>query len=112
MSTISPLFSSTCKVLRDVTVQELRTQNNFLKKELEKNKDILLHCDVIIMNHTDYGTEYKKTEGIYIGKSGNQRCNILVKINNEQYIIKQIFMEKIIILCSKKGYNEFKKNHN
>jgi hypothetical protein len=38
-----------------------------LNKYLENiNKDILLHCDVIIMNHTDYGQNIKNRRYIYI----------------------------------------------
>ena len=111
MSDKSNLFTSTCKVLRDVTVQELKTQNNFLRRQLMSTKDILLHSDVIITRHIDFTKEYKETKGIYIGKCGNNssRCNVLIKIKDGQYIIKQIMIEKLIFLNSKNRYKEFLK---
>ena len=109
--TTSNLFTSTCKVLRDITIQELRTQNNFLRQQLTTSKDILLYSDVIITRHTDFTREYKETKGIYTGKCGNNssRCNVLIKIKDGQYIIKQIIIEKLIFLNSKIQYKEFLK---
>lgn len=112
MSEISPLFTSTCRVLRDITVQELRTQNNFLRKQLESKKDLLLHLDVIITNHTDFNINHKEMKGIFLGNCENSRCNVLVKVDEKQYMIKQIFRNKIIFLCSKIEYTEFIKNCN
>lgn len=109
MTELSPLFSTTCKVLRDVSIQELRTQNSFLRKQLETKKDLLLHLDVIITEHIDFATEHKEMKGIYIGKGEHGRCNILVRIDRQQYMIKQIIIEKIIFLKSKNEYNQFVK---
>lgn len=109
MTELSLLFSNTCKILRDISIQELRTQNSFLRKQLETKKDLLLHLDVIITNHFDFSTEYKEMKGIYIGKCEHGRCNVLVKIDCQKYMIKKILMEKIIFLTSKNEYNQFVK---
>ena len=103
-TTLSPLFMSTCKVLRDTVVQDLQKQNQKLRRKLDEIKtcrnNILLYSEVIITEHMDFGNEYKKTRGIYIGNDNcnNGRSNVLVQLGQDQFVIKQIFTEKLIFI--------------
>eukprot|EP00466_Bigelowiella_natans_P006779 jgi/Bigna1/69850/fgenesh1_pg.10_\ len=87
---LSPLFTSTCKTLKDILVQSLRNENNELKRKLSYYESKLLYSKVIVVAHDNLSEHHDETKGIFVGyNEWPGRGNVLYQINETQYGMKQ-----------------------